>query len=80
MNCSIRGCPGYYEKKFIPHVLKHKGEFIVLENMPADVCSVCGDILISVDTAEAIESVLKDSVKPLKTVPLYRMSEMQIAA
>ena len=80
MNCSIRGCSGHYEKKFIPHVLKHKGEFVVLENVPAEVCSVCGDILMSLDTAEAIESVLKSSSKPLKTVPLYRMPEMKIAA
>ena len=36
INCSIRDCAGRYEKKFIPYVLKHKGEIIVLENVSKD--------------------------------------------
>jgi YgiT-type zinc finger domain-containing protein len=80
INCSIRDCSGQYEKKFIPYVLKHKGEIIVLENVSAEVCSVCGDVLLSLETAEAIEAILKNPGIPSDRVPVYKMPEFAEAA
>ncbi len=59
-NCSIRGCKGKYKDKIISRLLTHKGQQVVLENIPAEVCDVCGDVLISLDTSVAIEKTLKN--------------------
>jgi YgiT-type zinc finger domain-containing protein len=40
MKCSIRGCPGEYEERTIVHTVKHKGDVIVIDHVPAEVCSV----------------------------------------
>jgi hypothetical protein len=48
---------------------------IVLENVPAEVCSICGDVLLSLSTVAAIEAMLKDPGKPVRTAPVYEMPE-----
>jgi HTH-type transcriptional regulator / antitoxin MqsA len=71
--CSIQSCPGEYEERYIAHVVKHHGEVIVIDNVPAEVCSACGDVLLSLDTAEAIESLLTHPGKPDRTAPVYEL-------
>lgn len=73
--CSIASCPGGYEEKRILHAVKHHGNVIVIENVPAEVCSICGDVLLSLATVEAIETMLKNPGKPIRTAPVYEMPE-----
>ncbi len=47
-----------------------------IENVLAEVCSVCGDALLPLSTIEAIESMLKDPGKPVKTAPVYQMPDV----
>jgi YgiT-type zinc finger domain-containing protein len=78
--CSMKNCQGQYEKKYISRLLKYKGKSIVLENVPADVCSFCGDTLISLKTQEEIEMTLKNLGKPSRAVPLYSLAEIAESA
>ncbi|MGC9194011.1 MAG: YgiT-type zinc finger protein [Syntrophobacteraceae bacterium] len=71
--CSISSCPGEYEKKHILHTVKHHERVIVIENVPAEVCSVCGDVLLSVSTVEAIEAMLENPGEPVRSAPVYKM-------
>ncbi len=71
--CSINSCPGEYEKKRILHTVKHRERVIVIENVPAEVCSVCGDVLLSLSTVEAIEAMLENPGEPVRTAPVYEM-------
>lgn len=71
--CSIRSCPGEYEERRIAQAIKHHGEVIVIDNVPAEVCSVCGDVLLSLDTSESIESLVKNLGKPDRTAPVYEL-------
>ena len=73
--CTIRSCPGEYEEKRIAQVLKHRGEVIVVENVPVEVCDVCGDTLVPLRTSEAIHAVLKNPGKPSRTAPVYEIPE-----
>jgi len=73
-DCSIRSCPGQYEKKRIVHVVKQEGELIVFDNVVAEVCSVCGDTLLPLSTVEALETMLKNPGKTLRTAPVYEMA------
>ena len=71
MKCSIDGCPGEYEAKNIMHTVRHHGQVIVIDHVPADVCSFCGDTLLNLDTVQRIESLLEEERQPAATVPLY---------
>ena len=71
MKCSIKGCPGEYENKNIVHTVRSKGEVIVIENVPAEVCSFCGDVLLKPETVLKIENIIANQEQPKATVPLY---------
>ena len=71
MKCTIASCPGEYELQFIVHTLRYQGEVIVIDHVPAEVCSVCGDILLHPQTIHRIESLLHNLNSPSRTIPLY---------
>jgi len=71
MECSIKGCPGVYEERTVVHTVRHKGEVIVIDHVPAEVCTVCGDVLLRPDTVRRIEEILHTRRVPSSTVPLY---------
>jgi YgiT-type zinc finger domain-containing protein len=71
MKCSNRGCPGEYENREIVHTVRHQGRVMVIDRVPADVCSVCGDVLLKLETVRRIETLLQSTTHPTKVVPLY---------
>ncbi len=52
MKCSIDGCPGEYEARKVMHAGRHEGQ--VIDHVPADACSVCGDVLPKPDLKELL--------------------------
>ena len=71
MKCSINGCPGVYEDSKVLHTVRHRGQVVVIDHVPAEVCSVCGDVLLKPETVRRIEKLLTAATHPVKTVPLY---------
>ena len=71
MKCSIEGCPGEYEERRVVHTVRHKGQVIVIDHVPAEVCSVCGDVLLRPETVRHIEELLRTPTSPAGNVPLY---------
>ncbi|MHB8481686.1 MAG: YgiT-type zinc finger protein [Nitrospiria bacterium] len=71
MKCNIRGCPGEYEEKKIVHTVRRKDKVIVIDHVPAEVCSICGDTLLRPETVRHIEKLLENETLPAGTVPLY---------
>jgi len=71
MKCSIRGCPGQYEDRKVVHTVRHDGRLVVIENVPAEVCSVCSDILLKPETVRRIEAILREAGEPDRTAPVY---------
>lgn len=74
MKCSIEGCPGEYEVRKIVHTVRHQGQVIVIDHVPADVCSVCGDVLLKPKTVRRIETLLRTAAQPDRTIPLYEFA------
>ncbi|MEX0701431.1 MAG: YgiT-type zinc finger protein [Planctomycetales bacterium] len=74
MKCSIEGCPGEYEPRRIAHTVRHRGKIVVIDHVPAEVCSICGDVLLTPETVRHIESLLGSHVRPDKTAPVYEYS------
>lgn len=71
MNCSIVGCPGTYEPSHIIHTMRRRSEIIVVDNVPAEVCQICGDVLLTPETVRHLEALLRAPGAPARTVPLY---------
>ena len=71
MMCSIDGCPGTYESDSVVHAVRHADQVVVIDHVPAEVCSVCGDVLLKPDTVQRIEVLLREQQAPATTVPLY---------
>ena len=71
MKCSIRGCSGEYEKRDVVHTVRHHGQVIVIDHVPADVCPVCSDVLLKPETVRHIEEPLKTKAQPAGTAPVY---------
>jgi YgiT-type zinc finger domain-containing protein len=65
------GCPGTYEARTVVHTVKHRGEVIVIDHVPAEVCNVCGDVLLTPETVRRIEALLTATPPPLRTVLVY---------
>ncbi len=71
MKCSVEGCPGEYEERQVIHPVRYKSQVIVIDHVPAEVCSVCGDVLLKPETVRRIEGLLQTAKKPTSVVPLY---------
>ena len=71
MKCSIEGCPGEYEERKIIHTVRFQESVIVIDHVPAEVCTVCGDVLLKPETVRRIEELLQRGDNPKRTAPLY---------
>lgn len=74
MKCSIAGCPGTYEATTVIHTVKRRGEVIVIDHVPAEVCGVCGDFLLTPETVRRIEALLASTPPPVRTAPVYELA------
>lgn len=75
MKCSIEGCPGEYEVRSIVHTVRYRGQVIVVDHVPAEVCSVCGDVLLAPETVRRIEALLQAAPQPAGTAPVYEYAQ-----
>lgn len=79
MKCSNEGCLGEYEQREVVHVV-HQGERImVIDHVPAEVCTICGDVLFTPETVRHIEALRHTTVSPARTVPLYDFTDVKSA-
>ena len=74
MRCSIERCPGVYEKRKVMHTVRHNGQVVVVDRVPADVCSLCGDVLLEPGTVRRLEELLRSKDQPASTAPLYEFA------
>jgi len=74
MKCTIQGCPGEYEARTVVHTVKRRGEVIVIDHVPAEVCTFCGDVLLAPETVRRIEALLSTDPTPARRVPLLEFA------
>lgn len=55
-----QGCPGRPRPDAVTRVFRRKGSLVevILENIPADVCPVCGQAFFSKEVVQGIDRVL----------------------
>jgi YgiT-type zinc finger domain-containing protein len=74
MKCTLQGCSGEFEARKVVHTIKRRGEVIVIDHVPAEVCTVCGDVLLTPETVRRIEALLQATPPPNRNVPLYEFA------
>lgn len=79
MKCSVSGCPGTYEARDVVHTVRHDDHILVINHVPAEVCTICGDVLFTPDTVHRLEALRQTTTAPASTVPLYEFSEAVLA-
>ena len=79
MRCSIEGCPGEYEQREVVHTIHQGDRIIVIDHVPAEVCTICGDVLFTPETVRKIEAIRRTTAPPTRTVPLYDFTQAKSA-
>ena len=71
-------CKGDLESKLIRYVQEYKGRVIIIENVPAEVCTQCHEPLLHPDVVERIQRVVWEQPTPKRqaSVPVYDLSEV----
>jgi YgiT-type zinc finger domain-containing protein len=64
---------GTYRDKLVVFSSRRSDRLVVVEDVPALVCDVCGDQVITEETAREIERVVMG--EPVDSAPLYRFPQ-----
>jgi len=56
--------------------LDYQGRVYIFDNVPADVCSQCGEVLLRPQVAKKLESLMRAGATPERTeaVPVYDLA------
>ena len=68
MRCDL--CPGQYVDKLTVVPLKREGRTVVVEDVPARVCDLCGDRLYSASTFSELFALIEQN--PEDVAPMFR--------
>ena len=71
MKCDL--CEGHYRDKNIVLAFRREGRSVVVEDVPARVCDVCGDTLLTEGTIHEVDELLEQQAHG--AAPLYRLRE-----
>lgn len=80
MTCTMTDCPGVYEARDVVHTVQHGERILVIDHVPAEVCTVCGDVLFAPETVRRLEVLRQTTAAPTVTVPLYDFTASPLSA
>jgi len=71
-------CKGELEEKTVTYTTEYKGRVAVVENVPAEVCTQCGEKFIGPEVAEKIQRLVWEQPAPKRraNVPVYDLAEV----
>ncbi len=71
-------CGGGLANKTITYPQEYQGRIYILENVPAGVCSQCGEVLLSPGMVDKVQQLVWSSAEPTRTVetPVYDLAEV----
>jgi HTH-type transcriptional regulator / antitoxin MqsA len=61
-------------REYVSEVFNLKGKFHLVENIPATVCSRCGEEVFSRETTERVRAMLHREDKPIRSLSLNVLS------
>lgn len=71
-------CGGGLENKRITHAQQYQGRIVILENVPAEVCRQCGEVLLRPGVLDRLQDLVWAEGTPKRTaqVPVYDLTEI----
>ncbi len=75
MRCTSEDCSGTYEPREGVHTARRGDQIVVINHVPAEVCTVCGDVLLMPETVRRLEVLRHTTAPPARTVPLYEFTD-----
>jgi YgiT-type zinc finger domain-containing protein len=79
MKCIVQGCPGKMERRRIVHTFVRDGKPIVVEDLPAWVCPVCGYTVLDLEVLDTLFAFDPDTAVPVSQAPVFRFAVMEEA-
>jgi len=82
MKQAMRRCPlcgGELEDRTVTHPQEYRGKIIILENVPAEVCRQCGEVLLRPEIVEKMQKAVWFDAAPKRTtrVPVYDLAQVR---
>ncbi len=74
MRCIVQGCPGEMEQRRIVHTFLRDGKPIVVEDLPALVCPVCGYTVIEMQVLDSLFALDPDTQAPVSQAPVFHLT------
>ena len=74
MKCVVQGCPGEMEERRIVHTFVRDGKPLVVENLPALVCPVCGYTVLDLRVLDILFALDPETEIPVGQAPVFRLS------
>jgi len=74
MKCVVQGCPGEMEERRIVHTFVRNKLPLVVEDLPALVCPVCGYTILDLHVLDTLFALDPQTEKPVRHVPVFHLS------
>ncbi len=78
MKCNVPGCTGEYEDELVVHAVERDGQIVVFKDVPAKVCDICGDELITWEVEGQLVRLLESNPQPVSIAPVYQFVPSQL--
>ena len=76
MKCTVQGCPGAMEPRKIVHTFMRGGKPIVVEDLPAYVCPICGYTVLDLEVLDTLFALDPETTSPVGQAPVFRLPLM----
>ena len=77
MQCAF--CQGDLQEKLITYPTKYEDRVVIIENVPAQVCTQCGETVLRPDVAEKLQKIVWGKVPQPKTVEVDSYDFAEVA-
>jgi YgiT-type zinc finger domain-containing protein len=74
MNCIVQACAGNMEQRRIVHTFIRDGKPIVVEDLPAWVCPICGYTVLDLEVLDSLFAFDPEIEEPVRQAPVFRLS------
>jgi YgiT-type zinc finger domain-containing protein len=68
------------EAREITHTFTRRGRPIVIEGIPAQVCSICGYTVLDLEILDLLLAFDPEAEKPARLAPVYRLALTPVPA
>jgi YgiT-type zinc finger domain-containing protein len=80
MRCPVQGCPGEMEDRRIVHTFVRDGKPLVVEDLPASVCPVCGYTVLDIKVLDTLFALDPATETPVGHAPVFRLPTVSAQA